>query len=111
MLCHFELLFFLHLKYNTSEKIIEKNLYCIAVQKLRKDKSKPRARPGFEPGTTRTLSEYPTPRPTSQLTNSGRVKHFIPQAWAWHLKQQSSNYKNSCPSLVPAGIEPATLSV
>ena len=26
-----------------------------------------RARPGFEPGTTRTLSEYHTPRPTSQL--------------------------------------------
>ena len=24
------------------------------------------ARPGFEPGTTRTLSEYHTPRPTSQ---------------------------------------------
>ena len=23
------------------------------------------ARPGFEPGTTRTLSEYHTPRPTS----------------------------------------------
>ena len=28
---------------------------------------KSRARPGFEPGTTRTLSEYHTPRPTSQL--------------------------------------------
>ncbi len=89
MLCHFELLFFFTFKIYTSEKIIEKNLYCIAVQKLRQDKSKPRARPGFAPWTTRTLSEYPTPRPTSQLTNSGRVKHFIPQAWAWQLQQQS----------------------
>ena len=25
------------------------------------------ARPGFEPGTTRTLSEYHTPRPTSHV--------------------------------------------
>ena len=31
-------------------------------------KEKGRARPGFEPGTTRTLSEYHTPRPTSQLS-------------------------------------------
>ena len=29
-------------------------------------KPKARARPGFEPGTSRTLSENHTPRPTSQ---------------------------------------------
>ena len=35
-----------------------------------KDKNKSRwARPGFAPGTTRTLSEYHTPRPTSRRPN------------------------------------------
>ena len=32
----------------------------------RESKIKRRARPGFEPGTSRTLSENHTPRPTSQ---------------------------------------------
>ena len=31
-----------------------------------------RARPGFEPGTSRTLSENHAPRPTSQLTECSR---------------------------------------
>ena len=33
----------------------------------KKEKKKSRARPGFEPGTSRTLSESHTPRPTSQM--------------------------------------------
>ena len=36
------------------------------------------ARPGFEPGTTRTLSEYHTPRPTSRfLTYFSFSRQFI----------------------------------
>ena len=41
-------------------------------------REKSRARPGFEPGTTRTLSEYHTPRPTSQLIVK-QNKQFISQ--------------------------------
>ena len=45
----------------------KKNCIFIASSRQRKNVEKNRwARPGFEPGTTRTLSEYHTPRPTSQ---------------------------------------------
>ena len=38
---------------------------AFSLNRLRTVSAKCRARPGFEPGTTRTLSGYHTPRPTS----------------------------------------------
>ena len=38
--------------------------------KINFEKSCKRARPGFEPGTSRTLSENHTPRPSSLVNNS-----------------------------------------
>ena len=50
----------------------------IAVQKLMNEKREWRAPPGFEPGTSRTLSENHTPRPKSQLNQGLRVNLFVP---------------------------------
>ena len=41
-------------------------MLCILEENSKSD----RARPGFEPGTSRTLSENHTPRPTSQLVKT-----------------------------------------
>ena len=53
------------------------NLFQNTEGKIQKKKKIIWARPGFEPGTTRTLSEYHTPRPTSQFILERNVPLYI----------------------------------
>ena len=77
------------------------------------------ARPGFEPGTSRTLSENHTPRPTSQspatqcelnhIRLAGHERLTLTSTASKGRKTEGKQKKKN--AMFPAGIEPATLSV